>query len=206
MAVSFAPSKTSKSACRCRLRSTDGCPRRHAVGTPLCLPVCARATRPQLPYTEAVLQETLRLFPPLPFLMREAKEDVDLGEGRVAPKGSTLVLHVHSMQTSGDLYPHPERFMPERFLPDTKAALGPSDANAYAPFGVGARMCVGYKLANFVAKAVLVRIYQRFRVALHPQQRLPLRMKTGLSRAPADGVWVTLHPRQPAGSAPPAAK
>ncbi|KXZ54778.1 hypothetical protein GPECTOR_4g848 [Gonium pectorale] len=156
----------------------------------------------QLPYTDAVLQETLRLYPPLPFLMREAREDVDMGEGRVAPKGSFLALQIHAMHTSPELFPHPDRFMPERWLPEGRAALGPADPHAYAPFGVGARMCVGYKLANMVAKAALVRTFARFDVSLHPRQPLPLRMRTGLSRVPADGVWVSLRDRR--AGAPPA--
>ncbi|KXZ46320.1 hypothetical protein GPECTOR_45g190 [Gonium pectorale] len=100
---------------------------------------------------ELLAEETLRMYPPLPFLMREAREEVDLGGGRTAPKGSFLVLHVHAMQSSESQFPHSERFMPERWLPESGGALGPADPHAYAPFGVGARMCVGYKLANMVS-------------------------------------------------------
>ena len=46
-----------------------------------------------------------------------------------------------------------------------------------------------------MAKTLLVRMYQRFRIELHPRQPLPLKMKTGLSRVPVDGVWVTLTER-----------
>ncbi|KXZ46303.1 hypothetical protein GPECTOR_45g173 [Gonium pectorale] len=150
----------------------------------------------ELPYTSAVLQETLRLYPPLPFLTREAREEVDLGGGKTAPQGSFLVLLEHAMHTSASHFPHPQRFMPERWLPESGGALGPADPHAYAPFGVGARMCVGYKLANLVAKAALVRVFGRFRVSLHPRQHLPLAMRTGLSRAPTDGVWVSLQERE----------
>ncbi|KAG2434459.1 hypothetical protein HYH02_012289 [Chlamydomonas schloesseri] len=149
----------------------------------------------KLPYTEAVLQETLRLYPAAPYLLREAKEAVDLGHGRVVPKDSVLVLHVHSMQRDPDVWPQPEAFLPQRFLPEGAAALGPSDPNGWAPFGVGARMCVGHKLAMMVTKVALVRMYQRFRVSLAPEQPLPLKMKTGLVRVPADGVWLRLEER-----------
>ncbi|PNW79014.1 hypothetical protein CHLRE_09g397734v5 [Chlamydomonas reinhardtii] len=149
----------------------------------------------KLPYTEAVLQETLRLYPAAPYLLREAREEVDLGGGRVVPKDSVLVLHVHSMQRDPDVWPQPEAFLPQRYLPEGQAALGPADPNGWAPFGVGARMCVGHKLAMMVTKVALVRMYQRFRVSLHPRQPLPLKMKTGLVRVPADGVWLTLTER-----------
>ncbi|KAG2426030.1 hypothetical protein HXX76_013221 [Chlamydomonas incerta] len=149
----------------------------------------------QLPYTEAVLQETLRLYPAAPYLLREAREVVDLGGGRTVPKDSVLVLHVHSMQRDPDVWPQPDAFLPERYLPEGRAAFGPADPNGWAPFGVGARMCVGHKLAMMVTKVALARMYQRFSVALHPSQPLPLRMKTGLVRVPADGVWLTLTER-----------
>ncbi|KAG2426048.1 hypothetical protein HXX76_013238 [Chlamydomonas incerta] len=148
-----------------------------------------------LPYTEAVLKESMRLYPPLPYLLREAREDLDLGNGMVAPKDAYLILYVHSMHLNPDVWPHPERFLPERFLPEGAAAFGPADPGAWAPFGIGARMCVGHKLAMMVAKCLLVRMYQRFSVALHPRQPLPLRMKAGLSRVPLDGVWLTLTER-----------
>ncbi|KAG2426049.1 hypothetical protein HXX76_013239 [Chlamydomonas incerta] len=159
----------------------------------------------KLPYTEAVIKETLRLYPPIPYLIREAREDLDLGNGMVAPKGSYLTMYMHAVHLNPDVWPHPERFLPERFLPEGAAAFGPADPGAWAPFGIGARMCVGHKLAMMMAKCLLVRMYQRFTVALHPRQPLPLKMKTGLSRVPVDGVWVTLTERLPAAAAAAAA-
>ena len=52
-----------------------------------------------------------------------------------------------------------------------------------------------------MAKTLLVRMYQRYRVALHPSQPLPLRMKAGLSRVPLDGIWLTLTEREAAAAA-----
>ncbi|KAG2434479.1 hypothetical protein HYH02_012308 [Chlamydomonas schloesseri] len=150
----------------------------------------------ELPYTEAVIKEALRLYPPIPYFIREAREDLDLGGGRVAPRGSYLTMYVYAVHMNPDVWPHPEAFLPQRFLPEGAAALGPADPGAWAPFGIGARMCVGHKLAMMMAKTLLVRMYQRFTVALHPKQPLPLKMKTGLSRIPVDGVWVTLTERK----------
>ena len=69
-------------------------------------------------------------------------------------RDSVLVLHVHSMQRDPDVWPQPEAFLPQRYLPEGQAALGPADPNGWAPFGVGARMCVGHKLAMMVSVRV----------------------------------------------------
>ncbi|KAG2434476.1 hypothetical protein HYH02_012305 [Chlamydomonas schloesseri] len=148
----------------------------------------------RLPYTDAVLKEALRLHPGITFLVREAKEDVDLGQGRVAPKGSTLCLATHAVQHDPAIWPQPEAFRPERFLPDSGGRLGPLgdiNAHAWAPFGMGPRMCVGHKLAMMASKATLVALFQRFAFELHSKQPLPLKLKTGLTYGPADGVWMT---------------
>ncbi|PNW78997.1 hypothetical protein CHLRE_09g397105v5 [Chlamydomonas reinhardtii] len=159
----------------------------------------------KLPYTEAVIKETLRLHPGITFLVREATEDVDLGAGRVVPRGSTLCMATHAVMHDPDIWPEPEAFRPERFLPEGSAGGGGSSSlwptaggnnpHVWAPFGMGTRMCVGHKLAMMASKATLVSLCQRFSFALHPKQPLPLKLKTGLTYGPADGVWMTVTRR-----------
>ncbi|KAG2426046.1 hypothetical protein HXX76_013236 [Chlamydomonas incerta] len=160
----------------------------------------------ELPYTEAVLKETLRLHPGITFLVREAREEVDLGGGRVAPRGATLCLATHAVMHDPAIWPEPEAFRPERFLPESGGRLGPlagcggggggaAEGAAWAPFGMGPRMCVGHKLAMMASKATLVSLLRRFRFALHAKQPLPLKLKTGLTYGPAEGVWMTVTER-----------
>ena len=60
-------------------------------------------------------------------------------------------MYMHAVHLNPDVWPHPERFLPQRFLPEGSAAFGPADPGAWAPFGIGARMCVGHKLAMMVS-------------------------------------------------------
>ncbi|KAG2448518.1 hypothetical protein HYH02_006409 [Chlamydomonas schloesseri] len=157
----------------------------------------------QLPYLDAVLRESQRLHPTVSTFAREATSDIALPEhGVTIPRhaaclglGSFVVCCTYNMHRDPLLWRLPDKFMPERFLPETGGSLGPTDAGAYAPFGAGPRMCAGYKMATLVVKAVLSRLLLRYRVALHRgRQVLPLRLKTGITLEPADGVWVTLQP------------
>ncbi|KAG2441573.1 hypothetical protein HXX76_003194 [Chlamydomonas incerta] len=150
----------------------------------------------QLPYLDAVLKESQRLHPAVGFYWRDATSDIPLPElgGLVIPKGSFVSISIYSMHRDPEQWKEPERFIPERFLQVTGGALGPTDPGAYLPFGNGPRMCVGYKMATMVVKSVMAGLLLRYRVALHPRQPLPLRLKTGLTLEPADGVWVTLQP------------
>ncbi|KXZ54780.1 hypothetical protein GPECTOR_4g850 [Gonium pectorale] len=136
-----------------------------------------RAEVEGLPYTDAVVKETLRLHPGGTFLVRQARNDVDLGGGRVAPKGSLLCLATHALHHDPAQWPDPEAFRPERFLApegqgqgEAGAQLGPAHPGAYSPFGFGARMCVGHKLAMMVAKAVLLTLYRRYDFAVYDKQ------------------------------------
>ncbi len=56
----------------------------------------------------------------------------------------------HVLHYDPAVWVQPERFLPQRWLAETRGSLGPNDPNAYAPFGLGARMCVGHKLATLV--------------------------------------------------------
>ncbi|GFR45350.1 hypothetical protein Agub_g6719 [Astrephomene gubernaculifera] len=159
----------------------------------------------------------MRLYPAGSFLVREAREDTQLGRGLVAPKGAYLTLATHALHHDPRLWPQPEAFRPERFMAHGAAAgggggqeaeeeqggggegggglLGPRHPAAWAAFGMGARMCVGYKLALMVSKATLASLLRRFVFHLHPQQQLPLRTRTGLTYGPAEGVWLAVSKR-----------
>ncbi|KAG2434472.1 hypothetical protein HYH02_012301 [Chlamydomonas schloesseri] len=153
---------------------------------------------PELPYLDAVLRESMRLLPAASALIRKSPEPLDLGGGRVVPGDTFVCLATHAVQHDPAIWPQPEAFRPERFLPDSGGRLGPlggNSAHAWAPFGMGPRMCVGSKFATMVSKAVLLQIYRRFTFELHAKQVLPLRTRTALTHAPRDGIWVTVKAR-----------
>jgi unspecific monooxygenase len=115
----------------------------------------------KLKFTRAVIDETMRLYPPA-FLIARAASGSDAIAGRpVAPNDLILIapwlLHRHEK-----LWQHPNAFLPARFMPGAP----PPDRFAYLPFGVGARVCIGAHFALVEATLALARIAGTFRVEL----------------------------------------
>jgi len=119
----------------------------------------------RLPYTRMVIEEALRLYPPIYTLpWRGALADDEVCGVKI-PKGTTVsivpwVLHRHSK-----LWDHPERFDPERFSPDRS---GGRSRFSYLPFGTGPRVCIGASFAMTETMLILATLAQRYRLRLVP--------------------------------------
>lgn len=144
---------------------------------------------PNLPYTRAVLDETLRLFPPAWGFGREPREDVVVG-GIAIPKGTQVVVCPWVMHRDPQFFAEPERFWPERWL--TQAA---PPRFAYMPFGAGPRVCIGRHFALAEAMIILAVILQH----AEPELVTQLPTELGPSADPARDLMasVTLRPRRP---------
>ncbi|CAM0954956.1 unnamed protein product [Alopecurus aequalis] len=117
-----------------------------------------------------VVQETLRLFPPSSFVVRETFRDMRLGRLR-APKGTYLFVPVSAVHHDAALWgPTSRRFDPGRFRDGVAAACKHPQA-AFMPFGLGARTCLGQNLAIVEVKTILAVILARFAFALSPDYR-----------------------------------
>jgi cytochrome P450 len=106
---------------------------------------------PDLPYTDMVATEVLRLRPPAGALFRETREDVELGGYRV-PEGTMVVLPQFAVQTDPRFYDDPEEFRPERWQDGLEEDL---PDYAYFPFGGGPRHCIGMRFAALELRLVL---------------------------------------------------
>jgi cytochrome P450 len=122
----------------------------------------------RLPYTEMVIKETMRLYPPAGGVMRSPIEDVKIGE-YVFPKGSTIAVSSYVMHRSAQNFPNPESFSPERFSPEHEAEI---PRYAYLPFGAGPRICIGNMFAMLEARLILATVLQHYTLALVPGQRI----------------------------------
>jgi cytochrome P450 len=122
---------------------------------------------PQLKYTEMVLKESLRLYPPAWAMGRKARNDFELGPYHL-PRGTTMLMSQWIAHRSEAFWPEPLRFDPERFGPH--APLRPKFA--YFPFGAGPRQCIGESFAWMEGVLVLATIAQKWRLRLVPGHRI----------------------------------
>lgn len=133
-------------------------------------------------YTTMVIQETMRLYPPVWLLPRIALGDDEIGGYRV-PAGADVLISPYLLHRHPGLWPEPARFDPERFDPARQASR---DRYAYIPFGAGPRFCVGNSLGMMEATIVLATVARDLRLRKVPGYRvegepmLTLRVRGGL--------------------------
>ncbi len=146
--------------------------------------VAGHADVPRLDYTDRVLTEALRLYPPGWIFTRVLTTEATLA-GRALPAGTVLLYSPYLIQRRPDLYPDPDRFDPDRWLPDRAAAL---PRGGYIPFGGGARKCIGDTFGRLETTIALASITGRWQLdpipgvitRPHPRTSLrprPLRMR-----------------------------
>jgi len=134
---------------------------------------------PKLVYTRRVLDETLRLYPPIYSLSRKVVAD-DVVRGYQVRGGSSLYLSPYATHRLPELWPDPERFDPDRFTPEQVAAR---PRYAYFPFLGGPRQCIGNNFALMEGTLILATLAQRHRPRLvegytpTPEPLLTLRPK-----------------------------
>jgi cytochrome P450 len=153
------------------------------------------ADLPRLAYTERVVNETLRVFPTVWVVGREAIEPVELDGYRI-PAGTTVFMPQWVIHRDGRWYDDPEVFRPERW---EGGLIQRIHRYAYFPFGGGPRLCIGNNFAQMEATLVLATIAQKFRIRLAPDAVVePL---ATITLRPAHGVKVILEKRRSATAA-----
>jgi cytochrome P450 len=143
----------------------------------------------KLPYTSAVISESMRLYPPVYALGREATRDLEIGGYRVK-RGYTVLMSQWVSHRDPKYFPDPERFYPERWA-DGLAQRIPK--YAYYPFGGGQRMCVGSHFALMEATILLATVGQRWRFTLESDAVIDV--KPQITLVPIAGIPATLAPR-----------
>uniref|UniRef100_A0A0A9YG98 Putative cytochrome P450 6a14 n=1 Tax=Lygus hesperus TaxID=30085 RepID=A0A0A9YG98_LYGHE len=110
----------------------------------------------ELTYLSNCIDETLRLFPPVPFMMRTCTKEYTFPDGTTIPKKTNIVIPVYSIQHDPKYFPEPEKFKPERF--EHGIIKG-----SYSPFGEGPRVCIGKRFALVEIKLAMARLLTTFR-------------------------------------------
>jgi cytochrome P450 len=147
------------------------------------------ADLPALKYTEHVILESMRLYPPAYGIGREAVRDCELG-GYHVPRGTTLFMSPWVLQRDPRWFEDPLEFRPARWADGLADRL---PRHVYMPFGGGPRICIGNSFALMEAVLLLATVARRFRMTGLPDQRVtPFPTITLRPRA---GVWAHVHRR-----------
>jgi cytochrome P450 len=146
---------------------------------------------PNLPYTQAVFEETLRLYPPVPMTVRSPEQDTQVGAYDF-PKGTLTAISIYNIHQHPDYWKDPQKFSPERFLPENKASL---NRVAYIPFLTGPHLCIGNNFALMEGTLLLAMMAQRYEVKLLPGQEVT--RDVAITMRPKGGLQVQLLRRKP---------
>jgi len=144
----------------------------------------------RLTYAHMVVQESLRLYPPVWIIPRSAIDDDTIGGYRV-PAGSTILVCPYLTHRRPEFWENPEAFDPERFAP---AVSKGRPRHAYFPFGGGPRLCMGADMAMMETLLILTMVVQRYRLHLVPGHREE--PECIIDMVPRHGVRATLHKRR----------
>jgi cytochrome P450 len=139
-------------------------------------------------YLDAVIEETLRVRPVVPFVGRQLRVGAELGGYRL-PVGTVVMPAIYLTHTRPDLYPDPYAFRPERFLESG------TETYSWIPFGGGTRRCIGGAFAQFEMRVVLATILRR--ADLRPGAEEPQRMvRRNVTLSPREGTPAVLAARR----------
>jgi len=144
----------------------------------------------ELNLSQAVFQESMRLYPPGIAIARQASEPVEIGGVRI-PRGALVFVIVYSIHHDPRWFPNPEAFRPERFAPEHAAEV---PENAYLPFGLGGRACIGRRFAMMEGTLVLAELIRRFELEL-PEPSFEPELENQLSLHPRNGLRLRVKPR-----------
>jgi cytochrome P450 len=149
---------------------------------------------PQLPYTQAVINESMRLYPPVAMLGREATEDVVVGDYLI-PKNCVVIISQWVMHHSAQYFDEAEAFKPERWLPQPGKSPLESQLprGVYFPFGDGPRICIGKGFALMEAALILATVAQRYQIDLVSTHEIV--PQSSITLRPEKGIQVTLKQR-----------
>lgn len=138
---------------------------------------------PKLPYLEAIIKETLRLYPTATFITRTTLESFTIDNWHF-PEDALVIINIFELHRRAELYCKPTLFRPERFLDEHEQP----ERYAYMPFGAGSRICMGNMFAMLEAQVILATMLQR--VKLERANNRPVAMDMQIALRPRDPLLV----------------
>ncbi|KAG5863356.1 hypothetical protein JTB14_030298 [Gonioctena quinquepunctata] len=143
----------------------------------------------ELNYLGQVIDETLRMYPPLPVITRRCVEDYKLPDSDIIIEKNTRVfIAINGIHYDPEYYDSPEIFNPDRFSEENKHKRNPY---THLPFGEGPRICMGIRFGMMQTKVGLTSILKNFRVKLSSKTKVPLKMSPRNFIPTTDGgMWL----------------
>jgi cytochrome P450 len=145
----------------------------------------------RLPYSQRVVSEALRMYPPVWVTARTAAVSYAY-RGLELPAGSLLLVPQIAIHRDARWYPEPMHFNPDRFLPEAIAAR---PRHAYFPFGAGSRICIGENFAWMEAVLVLASVIRNWRLGFEGPVPTELPLSAQISLRPRDPVVISATKR-----------
>ena len=140
----------------------------------------------ELPYTKAMIEETLRISTPAWILTRRALKE-DYIDGYTIPANTNLFIYIYALHHHPDFWETPEKFIPERFLDENRKKI---IRHSYIPFGIGPRNCIAGYTAIKQAQVILAELLTRFNYKFDPSQRIESQVL--VTRGIKKGLWVSI--------------
>lgn len=152
-----------------------------------------------LPYLQATIKETLRLYPAAPMAVpHEATEDCILHDhGYFVSKGTRLLFNLYKIQRDPRVWPDPDEFKPERFLTTHKDYDFRGQNFEFMPFGSGRRMCPGTSMGILLVSLSLASFLHAFEVQTEGDEAVDMTEAAGLTNLKASPLQVLVKPRLP---------
>ncbi|XP_013778269.1 cytochrome P450 3A19-like [Limulus polyphemus] len=155
---------------------------------------CLHDTVCKMNYFDAVISETLRMYPPAIFSERRATEDYVLDDADIViPKDMIIHYPIYAIHHDPEWFPNPETFNPDRFLPENKDSILPY---TYFPFGAGPRNCIGMRFAQLVLKICLLKILTGVKFSRCKETKVPLGLHNELGLLEPEEVILKLERRE----------
>ncbi|NP_001351145.1 cytochrome P450 4g15-like [Halyomorpha halys] len=146
----------------------------------------------EMKYIERCLMETLRMYPPVPIIARELKQELKLASCDLTiPAHCTVVVNTFMLHRKPDIYSNPNFFDPDNFLPEKSASR---HYYSYIPFSAGPRSCVGRKYAVLKLKVMLATILRNYRIMPGKKEK-DWKLQGDIILKRADGFPLQLEPR-----------
>ncbi|XP_074858331.1 cytochrome P450 4B1-like [Carettochelys insculpta] len=137
----------------------------------------------KMPYTTMCIKESMRIFPPVPFVGRQLSKPITFHDGRYLPAGALVAINVYLIHRDPSLWNDPEVFDPMRFSPENSSKR---HSHAYMPFSAGPRNCIGQQFAMIEMKVAIALSLRRFEFSPDPAKtpkkvpQLILRSRNGI--------------------------